>query len=185
LRTALDIACQEPLMEAVPALDVLLGRAIVGRSELSEAAALLAGRRGGRRAQRAVALADPRAGSQPESRVRVLLTLAGLTPVPQFTVLDAEGGFVARVDLAFPEARIAIEYDGAWHAAPGQFARDRRRLNRLVAAGWTVVHVTAADLRRPDGLLTQVRALLARASVGNTVSERPIGDLLPHSRGPG
>lgn len=182
LRTALDIACQEPLIEAVPALDLLLGRAIVGRGELAGAAGHVVGRRGARRALQAVALADPRAGSQPESRLRVLLALAGLAAVPQFTVRDAQGNFVARVDLAFPEARIAVEYDGAWHAAPGQFAKDRRRLNQLVAAGWTVVHVTAVDLRNPDGLLTHIRALLARANVGNSGSVAALRHRLPHTR---
>jgi very-short-patch-repair endonuclease len=68
---------------------------------------------------------------------------------------------VARVDLAFPDQRIAVAYDGLWHAEPGQFGRDRRRLNRLVAAGWVVLHVTAADLRDPEILLTRIRDLLA------------------------
>ncbi|WP_347057945.1 DUF559 domain-containing protein [Blastococcus sp. HT6-30] len=160
LRTALDIARAEALVDAVVALDVLVGRAIVGLGELRAAAAELGSVRGARRAQRAVAMACPFAESQPESRLRVLLSLAGMAPVPQFSVRDGRGDFVARVDLAFPDQRVAVEYDGAWHAAPGQFARDRRRLNRLVAAGWTVIHVTAADMRDPDGLVARVRAAL-------------------------
>lgn len=162
LRTALDIARREPLIEAVVGLDVLLARAVVGKGELGEAAARVSGR-GSRRARRAVELADGRAQSPPESRLRVLLILAGLAPVPQFTVRDQDGDFVARVDLAFPEQRIAIEYDGAWHSEPGQFAKDRRRLNRLVAAGWTVLHVTAAEMRDPEALIEKVQALLVRA----------------------
>jgi very-short-patch-repair endonuclease len=51
------------------------------------------------------------------------------------TVRDPDGWFVARVDLAFPDRRVAIEYDGPWHGEPGQLARDRRRLNALVTAG--------------------------------------------------
>ncbi len=73
---------------------------------------------------------------------------------------------MARVDLAFPEQRVAVEYDGAWHGDPGQLTRDRRRLNALVAAGWTVLHVTAADLRQPEDLVARVAALLARSSSG-------------------
>jgi very-short-patch-repair endonuclease len=80
--------------------------------------------------------------------------------VPQFRVFDAEG-FVARVDLAYPELRIAIEYDGLWHAERHAFLDDRRRLNRLVAAGWVVLHVTADDLRRPDVLVARLRTLRA------------------------
>ena len=96
----------------------------------------------------------------------MVLALAGLVAVPQYTVREPDGRFVARVDLAFPEQRVAIEYDGAWHGAPGQLARDRRRLNALVAAGWTVLHVTAADLNEPEALLPRVRALLRAATAG-------------------
>jgi very-short-patch-repair endonuclease len=56
---------------------------------------------------------------------------------------------------------VALEYDGLWHAEPGQFAQDRERLNRLTAAGWRVVFVTAADLRRPEQLLARIAAALA------------------------
>lgn len=167
LRTALDIARTEVLEDAVVALDVLLGRAVVGLGELREAAAGLGSVHGGRRAQRAVSLACPLAESQPESRLRVVLVLGGLSPVPQFSVRDGRGSFVARVDLAFPDQKLAVEYDGAWHAEAGQFAKDRRRLNRLVAAGWTVIHVTAADMRDPEGLVARVRAALDRPRAAN------------------
>lgn len=166
LRTALDLARMEPLPDAVAALDVLLARAIVGVGELREAAGVAVGR-GSRQTRRAVALADPRAESQQESRLRVLLALSGLFPDVQVTVRDDAGDFVARVDLAFREQRLAIEYDGAWHGERAQFAKDRRRLNRLVAAGWTVLHVTAQDLRDPAALVARIRALLAAATPGN------------------
>ncbi|MGY1821523.1 hypothetical protein [Geodermatophilus sp. SYSU D00079] len=167
VRTALDIARAEPLIEGVVALDVLLARTVVDEPELREGLATLPSPRGARRARRAVDLADPRAESPQESRVRVLLALAGLPAVPQFTVRDADGSFVARVDLAYPGQRVAVEYDGVWHADRAQLTRDRRQLNALVAAGWTVLHVTAADLRDPEGLTARVRALLtARTSGG-------------------
>jgi very-short-patch-repair endonuclease len=70
------------------------------------------------------------------------------------------------VDLAFPEHRVAIEYDGAWHGEAGQLARDRRRLNALVQAGWRVLHLTAADLRDPAALVAAVRCLLASTEIG-------------------
>lgn len=159
LRTAVDIARLEPLVDAVPALDVLLAARVTDRASLTMAVGRLTGVRGARCARKATALADDRAESQPESRLRVLLALAGCPAVPQFVVRDADG-FLARVDLAYPDHRVAIEYDGAWHASPEQLRRDRRRLNRLVAAGWTVIHVTAADLRTPDTLLRQIRAVL-------------------------
>ena len=166
LRTAVDIARHEPLLQAVPALDVLLAKAVVGRGQLEQVASEGLVGRGAARARRALQLASPFAESQPESRVRVALAVAGLHPVPQYTVRDATGDFVARVDLAFVEQRVAIEYDGAWHAEPGQFAKDRRRLNRLRAAGWTVVHVTAAELHDLRALVAGIKAALAAATAG-------------------
>lgn len=166
LRTALDIARAESVTEAVVALDVLLASVIVGKGELEEAGRRLEGGRGVRTARRAIRLADARAESPQESRLRVLLALAGLTPVAQFTVRDGDGAFVARVDLAFPAHRVAVEYDGLWHAEDGQFARDRRRLNRLAACGWIVLHVTAADLHEPAALVARLRALLRSRESG-------------------
>ena len=81
---------------------------------MAEAAEMGRGvRRGAVRMRQAVALSDGRAESPPESRLRVLLALAGIPAVPQHTVRDGSGQFVARVDLAYPDRRIAIEYDGA------------------------------------------------------------------------
>lgn len=60
---------------------------------------------------RAGTLADPRSEQIPESKLRVILTLAGLTPVPQYWISDRTGR-LACVDLAFPEHKLAIEYDG-------------------------------------------------------------------------
>jgi very-short-patch-repair endonuclease len=100
----------------------------------------------------------------PESRTRVRLVLAGFPrPVPQYDVWLG-GTFAGRVDLAWPDAKVALEYDGVHHAEYGQFTRDRARLNRLVEAGWTVLHMTAPDLREPllwDAVLAHLRAALA------------------------
>ena len=77
----------------------------------------------------------------------------------QFEVLN-EGRLVARVDFAWPSQKVALEYDGLWHAEKGQFARDRERLNELREAGWVVVFVTAADMHRPQRLLRRIAAAL-------------------------
>ena len=162
LRTAVDLARLESIVEAVVAIDVLLARGIVRAVELEQAVAELTPGRGTRQARQVSTLVDGRAESPPESRLRVLLVLAGLFPVPQFPVRDSAGAFVARVDLAFPEQRVAIEYDGVWHGEPGQLGRDRRRMNKLSDAGWTVFYVTASDMHDPVALVARVRAVLAR-----------------------
>lgn len=161
-RTAVDVACSAPsLTEAVVALDVMLRQGAVRPRQLDRASRAASGPRA-RRAVRAAALADGRSESPQETRLRLAMLLAGLPPpVPQFEVRSG-GRFVARVDLAYPEHRLAIEYDGRWHAETGQFGRDRRRLNALVSAGWRVVHVTAQDLHDMDALVAGIRAALAR-----------------------
>jgi len=166
LATAVSLAATEETTRAVAALDVLLARGVVGMRALEEAAETVTGR-GSRRVRRAIGLADPRAESQPESVLRVVLALAGIPAVPQHTVRHG-GRFVARVDLALPELRIAIEYDGAWHGAAPQLTRDRRRLNALTEAGWKVLFVTAADLRDPVALVAKVRAFIAAATSGKS-----------------
>ena len=116
---------------------------------------------GSARAQTACGLADGLAQSPQETRLRLLMARGGLPPpVAQF-VVRIDGRSVARVDFAWPEPRLAVEYDGLWHAEAGQFTRDRQRLNRLQAAGWRVVFVTAADLHRPADLLAAIGAALA------------------------
>jgi very-short-patch-repair endonuclease len=114
----------------------------------------------------ACALADARAESPQETVCRLRLRGAGLEVVPQFVVVDGRG-FVARVDLALVALRIAIEYEGRWHAGvPAQLHEDRLRLNRLQDAGWTVVYVTAELLREHGALADAVHraAQLRRAA---------------------
>ncbi len=160
LRSCLDIAREPDLIEAVVALDLALGRGRVSPKELIDLADQLRAVPGARRAKVAVGMADGRADSPQESRLRVVLTLAGMRPRPQFEVRDRDGRFVARVDLAFVADRIAVEYEGSWHWEPGQLRRDRQRLDRLTAAGWRVIHVTAQDLREPRKLVTRIQDLL-------------------------
>ena len=83
--------------------------------------------------------------------------------MPQFEVW-AGGRFLGRVDFAWPEHRVVLEYDGFWHAENRQFLRDRRRLNGLVSDGWTVLHATAADLEDDEAfarLVVLIRISLA------------------------
>ena len=160
LRTAWDVMALEPLTTAVAALDAMVRAEHLTRDDLVRLAGSGAGRWGVSRVRRAVPLVDARAESPQESRLRTCLVLAGLEPVPQFEVLH-HGRFVARVDLAFPDVRLAIEYEGAHHFEAGQIQVDDERLERLRAAGWRVLRVTAADLRDLDVLLTRIRAALA------------------------
>jgi hypothetical protein len=160
-RTAWDLAALEPLGTAVAALDAMVAAGAVTLDDLGTMAADGRGRRGVTRVRRAVPLVDPRAESAPESRVRVACVLAGLSPIPQYEIRP-DGIFVARVDLAFPEARIAVEYEGAYHFEGTQISRDDERVARLLAAGWRVIRLSAADLRDLDDVVRRIAVELAR-----------------------
>lgn len=160
MRLTLDLLLGRPLPDAVAGLDAVLRAGLVDRADV---AAMVAGRsdNGIVAARRAVELADPRAEAVPESRLRVILVLDGLEPVPQYWIEDRTGRLVC-VDLAFPERKVAVEYDGDWRDGERwALNRDRDRLNRVHAAGWDVVFVTAPMLRDERAVLRTVRHALA------------------------
>lgn len=158
-RMAFDLAARQPLPRAVARLDATVRAGLVDADDFRQ---WLAGRRENdvRHVRRASELIDPRAESQPESEVRVVLTDAGFDVVPQHVVRTGPGR-VARLDLAVVALKIGIEYDGAWHALREQLRRDRERLNELMAAGWIIVHVTAAMLASPAQVVAAVQAAVA------------------------
>ena len=165
-RAVADLLRLLPLVEAVVVADAAQHCGLTGVDALRDELEVHAGLRGVIQARRALELSDRRAESPPESRLRFALREAGLAPVPQFVVLDDEGRFVARVDLAVPEQRLALEHDGkAVHDRADAFVVDRRRQNALVAAGWTVLRFTAADLRHGAApAVAQVLGLLRAAA---------------------
>ena len=161
--TAARLAADLAEDAAVAAVDQLIDAEVVDLAGVRRHAELLRGP-GSARARRVASLADGLAGSPQETRLRLLIGRSHLpTPVAQFTIRDSEG--VVRVDFAWPQHKVAVEYDGLWHAEDRQFAKDRVRLNRLRAAGWQVVFVTAAMLRKPEQLIAMIAAALAASSV--------------------
>lgn len=101
------------------------------------------------------------ADSGPEVALLRLLADAGLPePVRQHRVVV--GGEPRFIDLAYPPARVALEYDGNEpHTRVDRFESDRRRQNGLVLLGWTVLRYTHRELRdRPDQVAHQIRSLL-------------------------
>jgi hypothetical protein len=157
LRTAWDLARRLPLEEAVVAVDCLARSGGFAPSALLDRADAERGRPGVKRLPDIVELADPMAESPMESRLRVLLVRSGL-PVPAVQYeLRCSGLVVARFDLAYPLARLAIEYDGGLH----DDRLDRRRDLRTGQLGWYTARFTAGDLRRPLATVETVRRLLA------------------------
>ncbi|WP_226531211.1 endonuclease domain-containing protein [Microbacterium paraoxydans] len=103
--------------------------------------------------------------SPKETETRMLLTDAGL-PEPEIQhIVRAAGRAIARVDLAYPQWRIAIEYEGDGHrTSREQWRTDIRRQRDLEAAGWIVIRVTELDLRDGGAALVSLirRAISSR-----------------------
>ncbi len=97
-----------------------------------------------------------------EMRIVRQLLAAGLpTPVRQHEIRVGPT-FVARVDLAYPEDRVAIQLDGfRWHAGRAPFRSDRVRGNRIEAAGWRLLRAAPED---GDGVVAAAAVLLRRAA---------------------
>lgn len=164
LRTAYDLARWLPLVEAVVAVDALAARVGFLPGSVLDLARRYPRARGRRALSAVVDLADPKSDSAMETCLRLLLILGGLpAPRAQHPVADERARIVAWLDLAYPEHRLGVEYDGLTHAEPHRYAADLRRHSRLLDLGWRVYRFTAADvLHRPDRTLALVtRALRA------------------------
>jgi hypothetical protein len=159
MRTAWDVAALETVPTAVALLD---GMVRAGQLDLETCRRAHAAAHGRWRVSRVAAvlpLVDGRSQSPPESWVRVACARAGLpAPVPQFPVIEG-GEFLGCVDLAWPEARLVVEYEGAHHFEGLQISKDDERYRRLEEAGWRVIRLSAADLRDME----EVVARIARA----------------------
>ena len=118
---------------------------------------------GVRRARRCVAFVRERVESPMETWVRLMIVFARLPePATNIELFDREGRFVARLDMAYPRWRVAVEYDGAHHERDArQRQRDRERREAIEALGWRVIIVTGQDLLSPRSIPWRVFNALA------------------------
>src|SRR5882757_1736587 len=164
LRTAYDLGRWAELVDAVVAVDAMAARAGFAPAELLALRERSPRAWGSGRLDRVVELADPAAESAMETRLRLILVLGGLpAPRVQYPVVDG-GQPLGRVDLAYPDAAVGIEYDSDGHRET--FRADRRRDVAMAAAGWTILRFTSADVfGTPSRTLGQVRSVLARRTL--------------------
>jgi hypothetical protein len=165
LQTWIDLGTVLPLVSLVAIADHLCGgdRPNFVPDDLRRALLPLSGRRGVKRLREAANLARARVESPKETETRLLLVDAGLPePVVNYVITDAEGTFIARVDLAWLRHRACVEYEGDGHRTDrAQFRKDITRRERLEDHGWRVIRVTDDDLRHGgEEFLRRVRSTL-------------------------
>lgn len=110
--------------------------------------------------------------SAPESLLRLLLMRSGFAePKIALPVLVERGTLTLHPDLAWPELRLALEYEGDGHRENRKtFRADIRRREMFEAAGWRVIRVTADDLGAGrDAFILRVRGIVAARRTELTV----------------
>ena len=142
LRTALDLGCVLPRRDALAAMDALARAHGLTSIDLVRAARKYFRRRGVVQLRELAALVDPRAESQGESWTRIEIHDQGLPrPEVNWWVYD-QGVPKYRLDLAYPHAKVAIEYDGEeFHTSDEDKRADAERRDWLRRHGWTVIVV--------------------------------------------
>jgi hypothetical protein len=108
--------------------------------------------------RRAVADSRERVESPRETETRLLLQGAGFSEPAVNKSIRAPGTEeVFRLDLSYPELRLAIEYDGFWHSTDKKRHRaDRRKDDVLHELGWKIVRASDEDLRNPRNFLGRI-----------------------------
>lgn len=158
-RTLLDLGSVVPVLVVRTALDDALRRGLTTAARLQRRLRDHGNHgRSGWGVLRRLIIEEPVAESVLERRLLRVLREARLPrPVTQHPIREGRR-IIARLDFAYPEARLAIEAEGwRYHGGPEAFHRDLARRNRLTRAGWTVLHATWADLEDPQTLLEAIR----------------------------
>jgi very-short-patch-repair endonuclease len=163
-QTFLDLADDLDLVDMVVVGDSLVRAGVARPEELVAASAAYRGRQA-RSARRAAAYVRGGVDSPMESRLRMLLILAGLPePVVNHALRDEIGRVLYRLDLSYPQWRVAIEYDGRQHAEnTAQWRWDVQRREGLDANGWRLVVVLSGDLYRSPARTLERVVSAARA----------------------
>jgi very-short-patch-repair endonuclease len=152
-RTTVDLMRTLRRPYALSVADAMVRADLVTIAELSGRIRRLKHFPGIVQARELLRLIDPRAESPGESWLRLRLIDAGFPfPRPQYEVIDHRGRIIARIDLAYPEIKLAMEYDGAaFHSHDDDRTHDEQRRGLLTDAyGWRVEPATKADVLGTD-----------------------------------
>jgi very-short-patch-repair endonuclease len=177
-RTLFDLAGVVGPTTVDIAVATALRRQLTTLFELEEVFARLASRgRAGTTQFRAVLELHRATPAQTESEaehlILRLIAKHGLpAPVLQYEIRRPDRSLVARVDFAYPDLEIAIEYDSyAHHLGTEAHDRDGARRNAVLGAHWYPITATAADLRDGGHRLAEDIRQARAARSGVKVSE--------------
>lgn len=152
--TAVELAREARRPRALAVLDAALHSSWCAPADLAEAVDRQRGRRGIVKVRNLLPMVHGRAESAMESEARLAMLDGGL-PRPELQYLiHGRDGEVWRVDFAWPDARVAAEYESvAWHAGRVEMERDKNRFAGIQDTEWIVIPIVVADVRRSPGRL--------------------------------
>ena len=162
--TAVEVARSVRRARGLAALDAALRSGWCTSADLADAVHKQRGRRGIVGVRELLQLADGRAESAMESEARLVMHDHGLPRPDLQHLICGRDGECWRVDFAWPDARVAAEYDSVeWHAGRTEMLRDRARFAGIQDIGWIVIPIVAADVRtNPSRLCERIRTQLNR-----------------------
>jgi very-short-patch-repair endonuclease len=142
-RTAYDLGRRVPGDTGIIRVDALLNATGCTVGQVERIGQWYPGARGLRQLRAALALVDGGAESPKETELRLLLIRDGL-PRPVTQIREGK----RRIDMGWPQWKVGVEYDGEHHWTDARsHARDIERLEFLAARGWTIVRVSAHQMR--------------------------------------
>lgn len=181
-RTFVDMAAELGLVDLVVLGDSLVRRQLTTPALLIKAAGAVGGRHAAS-ARAGAALVREGAESPMETRLRLLLVLAGF-PEPRIQVsMQGDSGRPRyRFDLCYPELRVAIEYDGRQHAEnPQQWSYDIARREWLDGQGWRLIVIRSVDVfGNPWATVLRIANILAHQGYERSLPGAPPASFSRH-----
>lgn len=133
--------------------------------------------RGFTKCKKALPLMRENTDSPMETKTRLALCDAGL-PCPEVNFpLTAPGGHNFYLDMAYPDQKVAVEYDGSFHSK--QLDEDVERRHQIEMLGWSVVQVTKGTLS--NNANTQAMIELVRSKLTSSVKLSSATKLSSHT----
>jgi hypothetical protein len=177
-RTAVDCMTVFDVEHGLATVNSMLRRGLTSRRQLHECAEFMSSWPGTLNHRVVLGLATPLTESVGEDRTLFLCWSQGLpAPVPQYEILDQFGNAIARVDFAWPELGVFVEFDGKVKYQPDLndgasttevVLSEKRREERICElTGWACVRITWSDLAYPERTAARIRAKFGATSAAS------------------
>jgi hypothetical protein len=175
-RTALDLTTVADVEHCLPVFDHFLRYGATSKTLLHQGSKAMNMWKDTLSTDLVIRLANPRCESVGESRTSFMLWRGGLVaPDTQYEICDSNGTLIARVDFAWPELGVFLEFDGKEkylkYRREGESVvdcvrREKKREEMICRlTGWRCIRITWADLYNPERTVAHIKSVLAGGPV--------------------